>query len=163
MKNESIKIVKFNQEHAETLSNIIIRNLTEINTKDYPIQEMEEHALNFSPTKIKEYSKTRFIFVAVKNKKPVGTLSVTKDMYGEETDYVFLTIFVLPEFHGMGIGKMLVEAGEKYVRKIKGQKIKVPSSITAQNFYHKMGFRYINNSKKTNSDGVILMSKEISY
>ena len=163
MNNSSIKIVKFKEEYAEILSEIIIRNLMEINSKDYSIEEMKEHSLKFSADNIRDYSKTRVIFVALKNDQPVGTLSIKKDQYGKEDDYVFLTIFVLPELHGKGVGKMLMEKGEEYIRSVKGKKINIPSSITAHNFYYRMGFSYIDNLKKPNSDGVIMMTKKMFY
>jgi len=162
MENEKITIVNYRDEFAESLSYMIIRNLLEVNSKDYSIEEMKRHSLSFAPDKIREYSTSRTIFVALADQDPVGTLSVAKDVFGEENDFVFLTVFVLPEFHNMGIGRDLMKTAENFVRENKGRKINIPSSVTAHEFYYKLGFDYMNGSKQADSRGIIMMTKVLS-
>jgi GNAT superfamily N-acetyltransferase len=152
------KIVEYSSDYCNEISNIVIRNLLEVNSKDYGIDKMRKHAVRFTPEKIDEYSKEDKIFVAFDNKKVVGTLRVANDKYGGKNDYVLLTIFVLPEYHRKGIGRLLVEAAEHYVKKINGEKITIPASITAHEFYSKLGYDYIN-GREPNSEDVILMKK----
>ncbi len=154
----SFKIVEYVSDYADGVSTLVIRNLLEINSKDYGIQKMRKHSLMFAPEKIEEYSKSDKIFVALNNNEVVGTLRVANDWYGGKDEYVLLTIFVLPEYHGKGIGQQLIEAGENYVKKIKGKKITIPASVTAHTFYHKLGYNYTNDTEP-NYDDVILMNK----
>jgi GNAT superfamily N-acetyltransferase len=102
----------------------------------------------------------RKIFVAIEDDNPVGTMGIKKDERGGKNDYVFVTVFVLPEKHGSGIGRLLIEKGEEYVHSLGGSKITIPATITAHMFYYKMGYRYVDPSKKPNQENIILMVKE---
>jgi len=110
---------------------------------------------------ITEYSKTSKIYVALDNEVVVGTLRVDKNMYGGENDYVFLTIFVLPEEQGKGIGRLLIESAEMRVKAIDAKTVSIPSSVMAHGFYHKLGYEYIN-GKEPNLDGLIWVKKNIA-
>lgn len=154
----SIQIVDFKEEYAEAISNIVTRNLLEINSKDYGMEQVKLHALNFTPEKIREYSRQRTIFVALADGAPAGTLSVCRDIYGGENDYMFLTIFVLPECHGRGIGKLLILHGEEYIRKVHGKKVTIPASLYGHVVYHKLGYSYVNGTQP-NEEGCIMMAK----
>jgi len=156
----AVKIIEYTSDFAGRLSEIIIRNLIEINSKDYPLEEMKRHALSFSPEKIEEYSKNRKIYVAAENGDPVGTLGILRDERCGGNEYFFLTIFVLPEKHGCGIGRLLMEKGEEYVKSLKGRKITIPSSITSHGFYHKIGYSYADKTKEPNKEGMIIMIKQ---
>lgn len=154
-----VTVIDFIDGHAVRLSEIITRNLREINQKDYSTEKIEELVLKFSHEKIMAYAKERKIFVAVVGEEPVGTLGVVKSWDGQENSYVFLTIFVALEYHQKGIGRKLIEKGEEYVKKINGTKIGIPSSITSHAFYRKMDYEYVNNTLEPDSYGCIPMIK----
>lgn len=156
----SYKIVEYQSNYRDEISNVVVRNLLEINSKDYGIEKMRNHALMFTPEKIEDYSKSDKTFIALDDKKVVGTLRVASDWYGKKDDYVLLTIFVLPEYQGKGVGRLLVEVGEKYVESINGKKITIPASVAAHKFYNKLGYNYINGTEP-NSDDVIPMDKNL--
>lgn len=151
-----IKIVEYESKYCNDVSNVVIRNLLEINSKDYGLKKMEEHSLMFTPEKIEEYSKNAKIFVAINENQVLGTLRAKKDQYNGPDDYVFLTIFVLPEFHRQGIGRLLVKAGEKYVSSLNGEMITIPASIYAHKFYNKLGYEYINGTKPNKNDCILM-------
>ena len=63
-----------------------------------------------------------------------------------------LTIFVLPEFHGQGIGRHIIdtlESGELFLR---AERIKIPAPITAVEFYRKKGYEYKNGIKELDDE-----------
>ena len=70
---------------------------------------------------------------------------VLYQVFGEvETESILLSIFVLPEFHGKGVGRKIInilETDEFYVR---ASRIEIPASITATEFYRKFGYDYKN-------------------
>lgn len=159
MELESVKVIEYADEYTEKLSEIITRNLLEVNIKDYSEEEMKNLALEFTTDKILNYAKHRKIYMAMIDNQPIGTLSVVKSWDGEAGDYHFLTIFVLPEYHNKGVGRLLIEEGERYVRNINGRKITIPSSITSHKFYNKMGYQYKDGIQEPDVDGHILMIK----
>ena len=134
------KIVDYNDKYKNDISNIIVRNLLEINVKDYGAEKMQKDALRFTPEMIAELSKTRKFFVALGGEAVVGIIAVVKNIHGTEHDYAILTVFVLSEEHGKGIGRMLIEKAEGYIKSLNGKTASIPASITAHGFYNKMGY-----------------------
>ena len=83
--------------------------------------------------------------------KIVGTGSISS-FWGSETESILLCIFVLPEFHGKGIGRKIVntlEADEFYAR---ASRIEIPASIIATEFYRKFGYDYKNGIKELDDE-----------
>jgi GNAT superfamily N-acetyltransferase len=64
--------------------------------------------------------------------------------WGSLTESILLTIFVLPEYQGRGLGKKLIETLEKDDYFLRAHRIEIPASLTAVDFYRKMGYDYKN-------------------
>lgn len=154
------EIVEYNSIYCNEIISLIVRNLMDVNIKDYGIEKMREHASKFTPQTLEEYSKNNKMYVALENGKVVGTLRVDKNNKGNEFDYVLLTIFVLPDCFNRGIGSALVNAGENYVKTLGGKSISIPSSVDACKFYEKLGYYYVNDNNP-DEDGVVLMKKDL--
>ena len=54
-----IKIKEYQEKYAEAISNLIIRNLKEIYSKDYGIEKTNEMAKDFAVEKLKDTFKNR--------------------------------------------------------------------------------------------------------
>lgn len=154
------EIVEYNSIYCNEIISLIVRNLLDVNVKDYGIDKMREHASKFTPEKLSQYARESKMFVALENGKVVGTLRVAKNQNGQENDYVLLTIFVLPDCFNRGIGTALVKAGENYVKSVNGLTISIPSSVDACGFNEKLGYIYVN-GKEPNDEGVVLMKKNL--
>ena len=154
------EIVEYNSIYCNEIISLIVRNLMNVNIKDYGIDKMREHASKFTPQTLEEYSKNSKMYVALENGKVVGTLRVDKNNNGNEYDYVLLTVFVLPDCFNRGIGSALVNAGENYVKTLGGKSISIPSSVDASKFYEKLGHYYVNDNNP-DEDGVVLMKKDL--
>ena len=90
--------------------------------------------------------------------KIVGTGSISS-FWGSETESILLCIFVLPEFHGKGIGRKIIntlEADEFYIR---ASKIEISASITATEFYRKFGYDYKNDVKELDEENHYRLEK----
>lgn len=159
-KHEKIKIIPFEAAHAEAVSCIITRNLLEVNTKDYPQKEMQALAEKFRPEDVLAFSRWRRMFCAVEGEKVLGTAGYAKiPPENNQGEYYMLSVFVLPEQHGRGIGKMLVQAVERAAAGEGAQILTVPASRTALQFYIKAGYCYKNNCRQENEDGLFILEK----
>jgi len=152
-----MQIVGYQEKYAEKLSEIVIRNLVEVNSRDYPTREIRRLILGFGPEQIRNFAQKREIFVAAEGDEPIGILTIEPSWNGPKGEYYFLTIFVQPEYHRKGVGRALIAAGEAYVRANGGVKITIPSSITSHAFYHKMGYAYT--SEQPDGEGHYIMEK----
>jgi len=127
-----IEIRKFKDEDALEASDLIRKTLSEENSKFYPNSVIEYMYNEFSPKFLIELSKEREFFVAIKNSKMIGTITIINDYIG--------TVFVNPEYHSKGIGTKLMETIENLAKKRKIEKLRLESSINAVDFYEKLGY-----------------------
>lgn len=145
-----IKIKKFEDANAVQLSSLIIRNLYEVNIKDYKKEILDELAREeYNPDEIINKSKKSEILVVFKGDQIIGTGRLEKNWIYD--------VFVLPEFHNQGIGKEIMQELEAIAKSKVYAKIKLPSSITALTFYEKLGYKATN--KRTKSSRI--MEKKI--
>lgn len=156
-----IEIKEFEPKYTKQISDMIIRNLLEVNIKDYGIERVKEMAEDFNVEKLDEKLRGREkVYVALKDNEVVGTAGLDKSWYSND-EYWILTVFVKPEEHGHNIGKKLVKKLEEYAKKLPIKKIVIPASITACEFYYKLGYRYIKGKKELNSEDMYIMEKYI--
>lgn len=151
-------IRRFKDEDAEEVSSIVCRNFIEINSRDYPIEDMEKLALEYTPEKILQINSYAHTYVVCDENKIVGTGSISS-FWGRETESILLTIFVLPEYHGKGLGKKIIETLERDELFLRANRVEIPASITAAKFYEKMGYNYKNNAKVLDDEGHYRMEK----
>lgn len=155
-------VVDYNNKYAEQISNIITTNLLEINFQDYGIDFVKKHAEEFTASKVKEsFSKRTKTFVVLENDIVVGTAGLDKSWYNDDGEYWILSVFVDIQHHKKGIGKMLIHQIEDYAKEINAKKLVIPASITACEFYNKLGYKYKDGLKKLNSDKMYIMEKKL--
>ena len=107
-----LSVRRFEKEDAEAVSSLVIRNLEEVNIKDYGDKITEKSILAFSPKFIIQRARYAHTYIFEYNNQIVATGSISP-YWGSETESIFLTIFVLPEFHKKGIGRKIIETLEK--------------------------------------------------
>jgi len=71
------------------------------------------------------------------------------------------TIFVFPEYQGLGIGKRLIDCLEKYAVSNQVEKLKVPASISGIGFYEKIGYKKGETFKSKHAGQQTWMTKKI--
>ena len=155
--NEKITIRRFAETDAETVQNIIHRGLREINGKDYSAELMEEYCNYFTLEKIKNQAISAHMYVAVSNDQVIGTGSIAP-YWGSEKESILLTIYILPEMIGQGVGSAIINTLEQDEYFLRANRIEIPSSITAVKFYYKMGYSP-KNGIIPNDEGIVSVEK----
>ena len=146
-----MQIRRFIKSDAEAISKLIERDCLEVNIKDYSYDEMVEKAKNFTPDAILKSAIDGNMYVACEEGKILGTATITH--YNGKDDEGFLhTVYVLPESHGKGVGRKLIDAIKADGIFINSKRVEVLASITACAFYEKCGFTYKNGIKKLNHE-----------
>ena len=123
---------------AEDVSTIIQSALRETNARDYSQDIIERIAKCFDPAAVLELIHKRTVFVAALGQRIVGTASLD--------GRVVQSVFVAPDVQGRGIGKRLMAEVEKVARERGIAVLAVPSSVTAEHFYSKLGFTAVRES-----------------
>ena len=154
---EKITIRRFVESDIQAIQNIIHRGLREINGKDYPAKLIKEYCAYFTLEKIKSQANSAHMYVAVSEEKIVGTGSIAP-YWGSEKESILLTIYVLPEYIGKGVGTAIIRTLEQDEYFLRANRIEIPSSITAVKFYEKMGYAP-KNGTIPDAEGIVPMEK----
>lgn len=155
---ENLCIRRINNADAPTVSKLICRNFLEVNIKDYSREEMEHLSETYTPDKVLDISESAHMYVACLDDTVVGCGAISS-FWGKQDESILLTIFVLPELHGKGIGRKIMEILEKDEYFLRAKSIEIPASITACDFYIKMGYDYKDGIKKLTDAGHYIMEK----
>ncbi|MFC3749958.1 GNAT family N-acetyltransferase [Paenibacillus sp. GCM10012306] len=152
--NENIKIREFDKEDSPKISTIIRDNLVHVNSKDYSEKIINNMYSIFTPEYLVSLAGQRKVFVAVLENSIIGTISLAGD-----TVY---TLFIDKDHHHLGIGRILITFIEGIARDTGITLLKLPSSITAQSFYEKLGYHEIDVVESEEYGRDIIMIKNIS-
>jgi N-acetylglutamate synthase-like GNAT family acetyltransferase len=123
---------------AEAMSRVILAALRKTNAKDYSQEVIERVAGNFSPAAVLGLMRKRVVFVAVSGHRIIGTASLD--------GRTVRTVFVAPDVQGRSVGKQLMAEVERAAREAGVTVLVVPSSVTAERFYNKLGFKSVGDS-----------------
>ena len=86
----------------------------------------------------------------------VGAIS---SFWGSLTESILLTIFVCPELHGKGIGRFIIQTLEQDELFKRAERVEIPASITAVEFYKKQGYDYKNGVEELDDEGHYRLEK----
>jgi GNAT superfamily N-acetyltransferase len=123
------------EDDADEISAVILRALRETNVKDYTDEIIERVERSFSPSAVRQLIGKRTVFVATVGSRVVGTASLDES--------VVRTVFVAPDAQAQGIGKLLMAEIERTARERNIPSLTVPSSVTAEPFYARLGFKAV--------------------
>lgn len=149
---------RFAEKDAKEVSDLIIKTIRISNTKDYPVEMMEELTRRMQPEDVLKRASWTHFYVVEENSAIVGCGAIGP--YWDKTDESSLfTIFVLPEHQGRGIGKLIIETLEKDEYALRAKRIEIPASITGLEFYRRMGYDYKNNVSAPDEEGLYRLEK----
>ncbi|NBF02525.1 GNAT family N-acetyltransferase [Pseudomonas sp. Fl5BN2] len=117
---------------AVRVSQVILAALFTSNAKDYPPSVIERVKGSFTPDAIRLLMQRRQMFVALLGGRLLGTASLD--------GRAVRSVFVDPRHHGCGIGRQLMARVEQAARSAGVALLVVPSSVTAEGFYARLGF-----------------------
>ena len=120
---------------AEGISQVILAALHNSNARDYPIDVIARVASNFTPDAVLALLKRRLVLVAIQDQMIVATAALDGN--------VVRSVFVNPALQGQGIGRLLMIEIELRAREAGVTVLSVPSSLTAEPFYTKLGFNTV--------------------
>lgn len=134
---EKLNIRKLKETDVVAVSRLCRRCINEINSQDITPQQTKFLYDHFSSKCIRASSKETAVYVAVLNRKIVGTVTIMRNQ--------IKAVFVNPNFHGFGIGAKLISHIEKILKKNRRSSVFLNSSKHAVGFYKKLGYVKIKN------------------
>lgn len=117
---------------APAISAVIITTLRESNAQDYSPQIIADVEQHFCPASILSLMGKRQMYVAVIGQDVVGTASLDQA--------VVRSVFIRPDCQRLGIGQRLMARLKDAALAAHLDELHVPSSLTAESFYARLGF-----------------------
>lgn len=139
----NIQIRPFREEDAGAVAAVIEQTLLISNSRDYPPEEIQAQIVSHSEEVMLERSRWSHMYVACDEETIVGCGAVAP-YWGSEVESILLSIFILPEYQGQGIGKRIVLTLEQDEFFLRARRVEIPASITGVKFYLKLGYTYKN-------------------
>ena len=153
-----MNIRRFKEQDAQEVSALIAKTLRTTNIKDYSPEFIENEVKILTPEYIAWRAGWTHFYVACEGETIIGCGAIGP-YWGSETESSLFTIFVLPEHQGRGIGRRIIEMLEQDEFALRAKRIEIPASITACEFYRKLGYAYKNGVNQTDDEGLYRLEK----
>ena len=153
-----MEIRRFQPEDAIETAQVIAKTLKISNSKDYPKEYIEANIASHSAEILIERAKEGHMYIVCDDSQIIGCGAIA-GYWGSTTESILLTIFVLPAYQGKGIGSKIIETLEQDEYFLRAKRIEIPASITAVEFYRKMGYDYKNGIDIVDDEQVYRLEK----
>jgi len=153
-----MKIRRFEEKDAKKVSKLIVETLRKTNIKDYSADLIENYVNNFQPENVLKRASWTHFYVAEEKGNIIGCGAIAP-YWDKIYESSLFTIFISSEHQGKGIGRKIIETLEKDEYFLRAKRIEIPASITAVQFYKKMGYSYKNGINKADNEGIVRMEK----
>ncbi len=156
--DNAYKIRRFQAGDAEETAALIARTLRTVNIKDYSKEYIEANISSHSADVLIERANQGHMYVVCDGSQIIGCCAIA-GYWGSMTERILLTIFVLPEYHGKGIGRSIIQTLEQDEFFLRAKRIEIPASITAVDFYRKMGYDFKNGIAELDNEQIYRLEK----
>ena len=153
-----VTVRRYQEADVEKIVSLIRRNFLEVNVKDYGEKAMNKLAESHDVNWFKSVERHSHVYCFCIGAEIVGVGSISS-FWGSPTESILLTIFVKPELHGHGIGRFIIQTLEQDTFFLRADRIEIPASITAVEFYRKLGYDYKNGVNELDDEGHYRLEK----
>ena len=156
--DREVSLRRFRSGDEFAVSEVIRTTLTVSNSRDYSPEVIKYNIESHSPEVMAKRAAESHFYVAVDGKKIIGCGGIT-GYWGSTTESYLISVFILPEYQKRGIGRKIIEALEADEYFLRAWRTEVGSSLTAVNFYRKMGYEYKNGVSSPDEIGIVRLEK----
>ena len=153
-----MQIRRFQETDAKEVAHLIAKKLRITNSKDYSSEYIENDISLLTPEYLIQRSQWTHFYVVCDEDIIIGCGAIGP-YWGKQDESSLFTVFVLPEYQGKGIGRRIVETLESDEFFLRAKRIEIPASITACEFYRKMGYDYKNGIHAVDEEKLFRLEK----
>lgn len=154
----NMTIRRFQDHDAEKVADLVIRNFKEVNIKDYGVNAINELVKTHDASWVRQVASYAHMYVFCLKEQIIACGSISS-FWGSLDESILLTVFVLPEYHGKGIGRKIIQTLEEDEIYIRAKRIEIPASITAFKFYQKFGYDFKGGVQQIDEEGVYRLER----
>lgn len=156
---EQYTIRRYQPGDEYAIADVICKTLMESNSKDYPPDIIQENINEHSPRIISERANgTQHMYVVCDGDMIVGCGAID-GYWGSTTESYLMSIFVLPKYQGKRIGSKIISVLESDNYFKRAWRTEVGSSLTAVEFYRRMGYTFKNGITTPDEFHVVRLEK----
>ena len=153
-----MQIRRFQEMDAEEVSELIAKTLRTTNSKDYSSEYIENDVKILTPEYLIKRSQWTHFYVVCDEDAIIGCGAIGP-YWDKQDESSLFTIFVLPEYQRRGIGRKIIETLENDEFFLRAKRVEIPASITACEFYRKMGYDYKNGMNAVDEEQLFRLEK----
>lgn len=120
---------------------VIKKDILTENIKDYSVQAIKHLVDEQNEELIKRRAEKFHVYTFLDGEKIIG-VGMIGPYWDSLTESSFFTIFRDPDYKGTGLGRKIIETLEQDEYYKRADRIEIPASITAVEFYKHMGFGF---------------------
>jgi GNAT superfamily N-acetyltransferase len=148
-----IRLRKARRAEAEAISRMILRAVEVSNARDYQPAVIAALTAKHSAPEVLRRMRERLVFVAMIDGELAGTVSLAAERVH--------SVFVDPSRQGRGVGAAMMAFIEKLAHRQGRERLSLASSLTAVNFYRKLGYEGSQREVRPGGIETVLMSKAL--
>lgn len=145
---------RFEPKDAQAVYNVISITTHTTNSIVYEPHYIDKFLEWVTPEKLIERASLTHFYVICDRETVVCSGAIGPHL-GREDESELLNIYILPEYQGKGLGKMILETLERDEYFLRAKRIVLYSSLNAVKFYRKFGYDHV--------DGEITIGEEENY
>lgn len=134
LEKPTISLRRFRESDAEEVSDLIKKTLSEVNIQQYPKRVIDHLVAHVTPKQLAVLSRTRHSVVLTEGDGIVATGSYKKRFFGCG---ILQTLYVMPAYHGQGLGARVVRHLEEVAGAEKVRKMHLEASLWRSGFLYK--------------------------
>lgn len=154
----NIMVRRYKDGDAKGVCEVIKKDALVENIKDYPFEYVQEIIDTHDENVIDKRAKKFHAYVLEDGDKIVG-VGMIGPYWDSLTDSCLFTIFRDPDYAGIGLGRKIMEAIEQDEYFKRADRVEIPASISAVEFYKHFGYGF----KRTDKEIGHIVSNEHMY
>lgn len=154
----NITVRRYRDGDALAICEIVKKDILAETIKDYPQNYIDGLVKNHNKEFIERRAKAFHVYVLEDDKKIVG-VGMIGPYWDSLTESSFFTIFIDPEYIGKGLGRKIIEALENDEYYTRANRVEIPASITAVEFYKHFGYGFKKLGNIADNEGIYRMEK----
>ncbi len=136
-----IKVRRYQKGDEYEIFDLIRKDALSENIKDYTEYNIKKMIEDHNVEVIKERAEKYHAYVLTDEDKLVG-VGMIAPYWDSLTESIFLTVFIDPDYKGKGLGRKIIETLENDEYFINVNRVEIPASITALEFYRHFGYDF---------------------
>lgn len=155
---KEFKVRRYKSGDEKEICKLIEKDIRYENIKDYTPNDIEHLITSHNEELIIRRSQKFHVYVITDNEKIVG-VGMIGPYWDSLTESSFFTIFRDPDYKGQGVGRKIIETLEQDEYYKRADRIEIPASITAVEFYKHFGFCFKKFGNIVDEEGIYRMEK----